>query len=1015
MSLLLAVVATFGRAQFKVDPQKIPIVPVNRHALIIGASDYQHLGKLTYSSSDAQHFKDALISGFRFSEDSIRFISDAENNPNKPVAQTILSELDKMLADPRLDKGDLFILFFSGHGVAVQRKDFLCSTNSTVADVADTGLEVNKVLKRLEAAHLRNVVLIADACRAGDKNEFGIELYDQAKKMNIAVLLGCEPGHKSYEAPALHSGVFTYFLLKALGNPKNRTTAGGLWTSKIAQSVESSVYEYTMHDYGDNAQKPVSFADPTSDVMLAKFIDSKTKRADQKDEDLAMTVDPKKNADELTTTAESQLAQGDFVGALESAKQALTLDSTKLTSAYFAAIAAQSLGRSGEHQKFCNLMTNSDDPYYKSFGIFISNSRATPFEARVKAMEAFWKASSKDDLSAVQIWTRARTYGSLAETKRVIQLILPNLASHGRLRSFFEGELDFANGKLEQAIAKYREARKLDESQPIIGNDILVVLELNCLFSLHKYDDLKNLLKEQFNGDKVNPMVWTTGAAFLKLMGNRNAAIAIVTKGIKEGVLPEDDVVLVATAMGANLPEIIDDLDAQVKLQPFSWKVRTVAIFAHGMKEKDAMATAKAFEEASHYCDDELEIATLAYKVNSAILEDAESSGAQKTVSSEGIRETYRLLFLSFVDHIGTDSEKWQILGTLGLSSMQGPNTYRLFKKYITNFDARATQGPDFYEVLFELAASDEDNSMVEFAAEHPTILEPERSDRRLYYVAYLLAKRDYAAAKLEIKEVKQVSADLKPLRNAIDAIFSARNGDKTNLIKFLKSEFSETEYSQIGRGIAAICLSELGQADLALPHLQAVSAYNLKLIPNVRFRCIEATIKILRAQGKNPQADKILFDALSTDQICPAIADSFFGPKPNVANFIGEIKSDTKWFSDDLYDEKNPTHKDQLNMSAIGDGTFILNVNADGRASGSIVVVSGETFLIEARVDDQGNLRGKAKSPTHSFVVEAKLLSNEFKQTETFKKSNVGQIFVFTDERGIQTRWLVPFSRMKT
>ncbi|MEI8281868.1 MAG: hypothetical protein WCG75_05650, partial [Armatimonadota bacterium] len=857
------------------------------------------------------------------------------------------------------------------------------------------------------------VVVIADACRAGEKNDFGRELFDLAKKSNIAVLLGCQPGTKSYESPQLRSGIYTYFLLRALGNPKNRTESGGLWTSRLAASIESSVYEYTKHDYGDNAQRPTAFADPTSDVMLAKFID-KSLASDGKDADLAMTLDREKNAEELIVTAESKLGANDYPGALEAAKQALALKPEKLQSAYYAALATEYMGRSGEHQKFCNLMTNSIDPYFKNFGMFISNSRATPIEARLKAMEAYWQASPKDDIYAIQVWARARTFATLAETKRVILSILPGLTSKGRVRAFFEGEIANADGNLDLAIAKYREARKFDEGQDLIGNDMLVLLEMTTLFIQHKYPEVKALLKVQFNSEKVSPMIWTSGAAYLKLMGNRDAAIAIIKKGIKEGILPEDDVVLIAVAMGASLPDISEDLDAQVKLQPYSWKVRTVATFAHGMKDKDAHATALAIEDANHYCDDELEIATLAYRINDAILADSVAQGVQSSVSPTDIRETYRLLFLSFVDRLGTDSEKWQILGTLGLSSMQGPNTYHLFKKYIKDFNAKASQGADFYEMLFQLAASDEDDEMVKFAVLQPSILEPDRSEYRLNYVAYLLSRRNYASAKEALKEVKQVSDDAKQLRAAIDAIFLARSGDKSALVKLMKSEFGPEEYAQIGRGITAICLADLGMGDLALPHLEAVSKYNLKTIPNIRFRCVEAEMKVLKTANKVAQADSIFFDILASDQNCPAITASFFGTKPDISNYVGEFKSDTKWFSDDLFEESNPTHKDQLNMAAIGQGTIVLKVNSDGNASGSISIVGGDTFVITAKVDALGNLRGEVKSDKHTLIVEAKLLSNDFKRTETFKKSNVGQIVVFTDERGIQTRWLIPNSRIK-
>ena len=90
---------------------------------------------------------------------------------------------------------------------------------------------------------LRNILIVADACRAGTQSNFGIALNFVARKSNIALLLGCEPGKKSYEAPALRSGVYTYFLLKSLSNSKNRTPLGGLWASKVARCLEGDFVE----------------------------------------------------------------------------------------------------------------------------------------------------------------------------------------------------------------------------------------------------------------------------------------------------------------------------------------------------------------------------------------------------------------------------------------------------------------------------------------------------------------------------------------------------------------------------------------------------------------------------------------------------------------------------------------------------------------------------------------------------------------------------------------------------
>ena len=484
LSLILVASTAFAFAQFKVDPQKIPVVQAKRRALIIGASDYQTLGKLTYASSDAERFRDALMTGYKFTDDSIHFISDAPTSLEKPTASTILHALNQMLADPVLDKGDLFILFFSGHGMATGGRDFLCATDTKVSDVQTTGLPVNEVIQKLVDAKLRNVVIIADACRAGDKNDFGSELYDQAKKANIAILLGCEPGKKSYEVPQLRSGAFTYFLLKALSNPKNRTESGGLWMSKVAENTEANVFEYTAHDYGDNAQRPKSFADPTSDVMLAKFINRPDPtKPEGKNVDLEMVNDPRKNSDQMLETSLQYILKDDYTRSLEASKQALSLNSQNYLAAYYAALASSRLGRSGEQEKYCDFLKKLDDPYYRSLGYVSSDSRATPIPDRIKALETFWESSPKDIVHALIVWGKARTYLPMMITKVLIQKMLPDIKAGSRVAAFFEGEIAVADGQLETALAKYRTAITRADFSEFLSDEELTVIQ----FPLAKY------------------------------------------------------------------------------------------------------------------------------------------------------------------------------------------------------------------------------------------------------------------------------------------------------------------------------------------------------------------------------------------------------------------------------------------------------------------------------------------------------------------------------------------------
>ena len=872
----LAILVAMSSAQFKVDPQKIPIVQAKRRALVIGASNYEHLGKLTYSASDAKHFRDALIEGFSFKPDSVKYLSDSDPDSVKPSSQNILASLDELLKDPILDRGDLFILYFSGHGIGTGNGDFLCATDSTVQDVEKTGLPVKDLIDRLVTAKLRNVVIITDACRAGEKNEFGSELAELAKKANLAVMLGCQPGQKSYESPSLKSGVFTYFLLKSLSNPKNRTESGGLWTSKVADKVSASVFEFTQKDYGDNAQKPTGFADPTSDVMLAKFIDKvEVSNLVKGDQDSKIVSDPKKNADQLVSISGSMFEKGNFGDILEISKQALSLDSENMFAAYYASIACDYLGRTGEHEKLCQIMRSSPDPYFKDLGVVMSDSRATTTEDRFTSLKKFWETSPKDDINALIVWGKARTFLPLSQMKSLIELMLPDIKENLRLRNFFEAEVAVTDGKFDAAILKYREAISHPGLEKLLTNDQLIAVQFPLLRLTNRVDEMKTLIKAQFDKDDVSPTIWVTAAANLREVGNRDAVVAIIEKGIKSPNLTEEEVIISAETIGADVVAIADDLEAQSKSKPYSWKIRVASLIAKGMKNPNANASQTAFEEAEKYCDDELEIISLTYSLQSAVIEDAIKF---KNIPSQKFAESYdlfRILFVNNADHIGTDSEKWYQLGEVGLTCGQASDTLKLFKRYIKDFNANATMGSEFYSMLFQLGAAVEDDKIVDFTTNHPMLMEPDRTDFRLLSAAYYAMKGDYQRAKTDLAMAPHPSGIYGILHQSLTAALEAKAGKPDSLKKFLTQKFDDTEANVIARGVAAIALNDLGFESDAIDHLKYFSNLNLTMMGALPSRCFARYLSSLKSHGQSSEADVVLFGSPYFSRSSSGILDS--------------------------------------------------------------------------------------------------------------------------------------------
>ncbi len=989
------------------------MVHLKRRALVIGASNYQFLGKLTYSSNDALRFKNSLVQDFKFKDDAIRFLSDSEPAAPKPTSANILSSIDSLLADPILDKGDLFILYFSGHGMGTANGDYLCATDSKPEDVEKTGLPVSTVIQKLVSAKLRNVLIIADACRAGEKNDFGSDLFDQAKQANIAVLLGCEPGQKSYESPQLKSGVFTYFLLKALTNPKTRTEFGGLWASRVAASLSNSVTEFTKRDYGDNAQRPKTFADPTSDVMLAKYVEGSKSTSVQDDQDQKMVNDPAKEADALLQKAGEMLEIKDNAAFLELSKLASSLDPSNMYAAYYASIGCTVVGRRGEQEKYCALLAKSNNPYFQNLGLVQSDSRSVSMQARLKALEDFWKSSPQDDMHAVIVWARARAYLTSQVVKRLVIGMLPRLEPKNRVAKFLRAELAISDGKTDDALHALDEALAAPDPSNSIGTTIISVDKMNVLYTAHRYADLKAYLKTQFNSEKIEPLIWASTAAYLKAIGERTAAVAIAQKGLSERAAISDDVAyLAALTVGAQIGSVSDDLDALEKASPYSWRIRLIAAIARGTKNPDINARAVSFEQATKYCDDEVEFLTALYRLNNAIYRDGVENFAIPEDKFTDSYEAFRVLYVNYADRFGSDCERWTDFIDICLSTMQGPAGLRQIKLLLKDFSPSEVMANDFYSSLFKLAASDDDDDLMAFSQRNITWDEREKNDLRVLLAGYWIVRGDYAKASTLFGQGKSSTPSFEGINEVIQLALDAHTSkDKSKLVKFLSREFKAIDGELIAEGIAAMALSDLGDNATAAPHLENLVHFHPTMLDAISSRCLERAMKIMDPD----KADLLLFETLRVNRTSPGVFNSFFGKSQGIENYVGHLASEaTKWFTDELYNPKNPSHKDAYQACAVGDGSVDLTIDANGAMTGKIKIVDGEALDVIATTDAMGNVRGVAKGSELTMQLYAKLPSNQFRKSETFKQSSVGIILDLVDPKGITTHWLLPYSVLK-
>ncbi len=267
LALVAFMLATIGSAELNFQT----LLPERKWALCVGASNYQSITKLKYAGRDAVAFSKFLVQ-YGFRPDEVITLSD-EPGYQPPTAKNFYQRLDEILKDPDLEQGDQFIVYFSGHGVGLADGDYWLPTDADPKSFAKNAISIRQVIKRLSDAKLKSVTILSDACRAGDKNSFGRELIRLGKTTNIAVLLGCAPGAKSYELPSKGQGAFTYYLTRSLQNEALADPeTGAVWVSKIGQRVSEVVKAATTAEYGKNRQEPVVYADAAQDVAFGLVV-----------------------------------------------------------------------------------------------------------------------------------------------------------------------------------------------------------------------------------------------------------------------------------------------------------------------------------------------------------------------------------------------------------------------------------------------------------------------------------------------------------------------------------------------------------------------------------------------------------------------------------------------------------------------------------------------------------------------------------------------------------------------
>ncbi len=198
---------------------------MKRAALFIGVNHYQAaLRPLSCAREDAAALYQVFLKDY--SADLVHFLPD-------PDSDAILDKVKYIMAN--LESGDLFLIYFSGHGVEFQNEHLLLSARAEwLAGEWRHAVSIN-LLKELTRKPGVQTVFVVDSCREqvfegarsvpGSVEARGVTMKrlveqgdDSRDFLPPIIFCSCSCGEMAFEVKDLQHGIFTLALLDTLKN-----------------------------------------------------------------------------------------------------------------------------------------------------------------------------------------------------------------------------------------------------------------------------------------------------------------------------------------------------------------------------------------------------------------------------------------------------------------------------------------------------------------------------------------------------------------------------------------------------------------------------------------------------------------------------------------------------------------------------------------------------------------------------------------------------------------------------
>lgn len=196
----------------------------DKWALVVGISKFKDpKWNLMYPEKDARDFAKFLVQECNFKPDHVKLLVNEEASQ-----RAILGQLGSRWLPNNVEKGDLVLLYYAGHGTSADqdaaRKNFLVAYDTDPADAFTSGIELQDLSRMIKRRLKTNrLVLILDACHAGSAEPGAKALpitsfnYEDLLQGSGQLVIASSDKHQtSHDSLHYKNGVFTKHFIDGL-------------------------------------------------------------------------------------------------------------------------------------------------------------------------------------------------------------------------------------------------------------------------------------------------------------------------------------------------------------------------------------------------------------------------------------------------------------------------------------------------------------------------------------------------------------------------------------------------------------------------------------------------------------------------------------------------------------------------------------------------------------------------------------------------------------------------------